>query len=116
MEGQSVAGHAAAHSAEEIDKHVRGYIIVFVTLLAATIVTVAVSYLHLEVHYAVALALTIALFKASLVGLFFMHLISEKQLIFVVLGFTVVFFFVLLFLPIFTELDHPRVRAGEIQT
>jgi cytochrome c oxidase subunit IV len=98
--------HAAAH-AIDIDRHVRGYLVVFVTLLALTIVTVGVSYLHLEVHQAVLVALTIACFKASLVGLFFMHLISERRLIFVVLAFTVAFFLVLLFLPMLTNFDRP---------
>ena len=93
--------HAAA-----IDKQVRGYMVVFITLLALTVVTVGVSYLHLEVHHAIIVALIIACFKASLVGLFFMHLISEEQVIFIVLAFTVAFFFVLLFVPLLTMLDH----------
>ena len=54
-------------------------------------------------------ALAIAIFKASLVALFFMHLISERQVIFVILAFTVAFFLVLLFLPILTNLDHIHV-------
>ncbi len=54
--------HAASHAAE-IDKHVRTYIMVFVALLALTVVTVAVSYLHLEVHEAIAVALVIAMLQ-----------------------------------------------------
>lgn len=95
--------------AAEIDRQVRGYMVVFVTLLALTIVTVGVSYLHLEVHEAVAVALAIACFKASLVLLFFMHLISEEKVIFIVLAFTVAFFLVLLFLPVLTNLDRVHV-------
>jgi cytochrome c oxidase subunit 4 len=95
--------------AAAIDKQVRGYMVVFFTLLALTVITVGVSYLHLPVHQAVAVALTIACFKASLVLLFFMHLISERQLIFVILAFTVAFFLVLLFLPILTNLNHVHV-------
>ncbi len=91
--------------AAQIDKQVRGYIVVFVTLMALTVVTVGVSYLHLEVQSAIAVALVIACFKASLVGLFFMHLISEERVIFIVLAFTVAFFFVLLFVPLLTGLD-----------
>ncbi|MGH7821043.1 MAG: cytochrome C oxidase subunit IV family protein [Vicinamibacterales bacterium] len=100
--------HAAAH-ALDIDRQVRGYIIVFVSLLALTVVTVAVSYLHLQVYQAVLVALSIAIFKASLVALFFMHLISERRLIFVVLAFTAAFFFALLFLPILTNADRPSL-------
>ena len=100
--------HAVNHAAD-IDRQVRGYMVVFVALLAMTAVTVGVSYLHLEVHRAVEVALVIACFKASLVLLFFMHLISERQVIFVLLAFTVAFFLVLLVLPILTTLDHTRM-------
>jgi cytochrome c oxidase subunit IV len=93
----------------DIDRQVRGYMVVFTALIALTAVTVGVSYLHLEVHYAVMVALAIACFKASLVALFFMHLISERQVIFVILAFTVAFFFVLLFVPLLTTLDHVHV-------
>ena len=95
--------------AAAIDRQVRGYMVVFFTLLALTVVTVGVSYMHLEVHHAVMVALLIACFKASLVLLFFMHLISERQLIFVILAFTVAFFFVLLFVPILTNMNHIHV-------
>jgi cytochrome c oxidase subunit 4 len=104
----SSAGHAghAGHDPAEIDKHVRTYIIVFATLLVLTFVTVAVSYLHLSVGPAVAVALVVASFKASLVALFFMHLISERQVILMILGLTVAFAVVLLVLPAITNHDH----------
>jgi cytochrome c oxidase subunit IV len=100
--------HAQSH-AIDIDKQVRRYMVVFVTLLALTVITVGVSYLHLEVHEAVMVALVIACFKASLVFLFFMHLISERRVIFIVLAFTAAFFVALLLLPILTNLDHIHV-------
>ena len=90
----------------DIDKHVRIYITVFVSLMVLTVVTVAVSYLHLSVVPAVALALVIATLKASLVACYFMHLISEKKLIFIVLGFTVLFFLFVLIGPLVTDLDR----------
>ena len=95
--------------AAEIDRQVHGYMVVFVALIALTAITVGVSYLHLEVHNAVMVALAIAIFKASLVALFFMHLISERQVIFVILAFTVAFFVVLMLLPILTNLDRIHV-------
>jgi cytochrome c oxidase subunit IV len=94
-----------ANHAVDIDKQVRGYMMVFGTLVVLTIITVGVSYLHLEIHHAVMVALAIASFKATLVMLFFMHLISERQLIFVILAFTVAFFLVLMVVPILTVLD-----------
>ena len=88
--------------AVDIDKHVRIYITVFVALMALTLITVAVSYLHLPLPIAVTVALLIATVKGSLVACYFMHLISEKKLIYAVLGLTAVFFVALLALPVAT--------------
>ncbi len=90
----------------DIDKHVRTYIMVFVALMVLTVVTVAVSYLDLSTGPAVALALAVALVKGSLVACYFMHLISEKKLIYIVLIFTVVFFLAVLLGPVLTNLDE----------
>ena len=92
-------------SAAEIDKRVRGYVIIGGSLLVLTGLTVAVAYMDMSPTLAVAVALIIAGFKASLVAAVFMHLIAEKQLIYWVLALTVVFFFFLLLLPIFTDMD-----------
>lgn len=100
-----------AHSAAEIDKHVRIYIMVFVTLMALTLITVAVSYLHLPIAAAVGVALLIASIKGSLVACYFMHLISEKKLILAVMGLTVVFFLVLLLTPYWAHLDGIEVAS-----
>jgi cytochrome c oxidase subunit IV len=56
------------------------YILVWGSLLVLTVVTWAVSYIHLGLFNAV-VALTIASVKASLVALFFMHLKNEKELV-----------------------------------
>ena len=90
-------------SPEAIKKHVKIYIAVFATLAALTVVTVAVSYLHLPFQKAVAVALIIATIKASLVALFFMHLISEKWVIFSILAVTFFFFLHLLILPVLSS-------------
>ncbi len=109
-------GHGA-----DFDKHVNAALGVFVALLCLTCVTVKVAYLDLPTHEAIALALVIALVKGGLVAAFFMHLISERKLIFSVLGITVAFFFVLLLVPMSTSiLDHvghlivvPHAQAAE---
>ena len=88
-----------SHSAAEINKHVRVYISVFAALAALTIITVAVSYLHLPTPMAVAVALTVASIKGALVAAYFMHLSSERTIIFAILGLTALFFIVLLILP-----------------
>ena len=94
-----------AHDAADIDRHVRIYITVFVSLMVLTIVTVAISYLHLPIAMAVSVALLVATVKGSLVACYFMHLISEKKLIYAVLALTVVFFVALIALPVFTVHD-----------
>ena len=97
------AGAMTADHAAEIDRHVRVYITVFVALMALTIITVAISRLHLPVPVAIGVALFVATIKGSLVACYFMHLISEKKLIYAVLVITVIKFVALLFLPVFTE-------------
>ena len=89
----------------DIKKHVRTYIAVFVALLALTFITVAISYLHLEVRDAVAVALVVATIKGGLVASYFMHLISEKKIIYASLLLTIVFFVALMWLPIFFASD-----------
>ena len=91
--------------AVDIDRHVRIYITVFVALMALTIITVAVSRFHLPVPVAVTVALLVATIKGSLVACYFMHLISEKKLIYAVLVLTAAFFLALLFLPVLTVHD-----------
>jgi cytochrome c oxidase subunit 4 len=93
----------AGDHAVDIDKHVRVYITVFVALMVLTIITVAISRVHLAMPIAVTLALIVATIKGSLVACYFMHLISEKKLIYAVLGLTVVFFIALMALPVFTH-------------
>src|SRR5678810_1041830 len=88
--------------AADIDKHVRIYITVFVSLMVLTVVTVAISRFHLPVPVAVTVALIVATIKGSLVACYFMHLISEKKLIYAVLLLTVAFFIALLALPVVT--------------
>jgi caa(3)-type oxidase subunit IV len=100
---------SASHDVD-IDKHVKTYITVFVTLMALTIITVAVGYLHLPIGQAVAVALLIATIKGGLVASYFMHLISERKLIYAVLISTVTLFVVLLLVPLFTVEDGTMIE------
>lgn len=97
------------NSPEAIKKEMRKYLMVFGALAVLTIVTVAISQLHLPTHLAILLALSVAIVKGSLVAAFFMHLISERKLIFAVLGFTVFFFGMLLWGP-----WHQRDNAQKV--
>ena len=89
----------------DIDRQVRIYILVFATLMVLTLVTVAVSRLHLPVAGAVAVALVVASVKGGLVAGYFMHLISERKLIYWVLGFTVAFFLAVLLIPLWATFE-----------
>src|SRR5690242_9863423 len=82
---------------------VRGYIFVFIALVAGTILTVWASYIHFgssEINIAV--ALFIATVKAFLVVAYFMHLISERKMIYLVMSFTAFFFAALMGLTVWS--------------
>jgi cytochrome c oxidase subunit 4 len=91
----------------DVSKHVRGYLIIGGTLIVGTVLTVLASQIDLGHTWNIVLALIIATAKASLVALYFMHLISEKQLIYTVLGFTAFFFISLMFITIAAYNDFP---------
>ncbi len=95
-----------AHSPEDIKKETKIYILVFIALATLTMITVGISYLDLSTGPAVTLALSVALIKGSLVAAFFMHLLSERKLIYAVLVFTVFFFLALIFLPLGSFLNQ----------
>ena len=95
----------ASHDHVDLKKHVRTYLLVFGSLMVLTLVTVGLKYLHLPTVPAILVALAIAMVKGSLVACYFMHLISERKLIYAVLALTVVFFAVLLTLPVLTHHD-----------
>jgi cytochrome c oxidase subunit IV len=96
--------------AADIDRHVRVYITVFVALMVLTIVTVSIAEFHLPLPIAVTVALLVATIKGSLVACYFMHLISEKKLIYAVLLLTAAFFAALLALPVLTVHDGFWIR------
>jgi len=94
-----------AENVEEVNKHVRSCLIVFYLLMVLTVVTVAVSFLKVPESAAITIALIIASIKGTLVCTYFMHLISEKFLIYFSLVLTVAFFLVLMILPVWAEVD-----------
>lgn len=104
--------HGHDDSPEAIRKEIRKYLYVLGALGVLTLITVAISRLHLPTGQAVALALLVATIKGSLVAAFFMHLISERRLIYAVLALTVVFFAVLMWVPIFQHSDAEKAWPG----
>ena len=96
------------HAHHDVAKHVRIYIGVFLALLVGTIVTVLLNSVHFDsMRVTIAIALAVAVAKAGLVAGFFMHLISERKAIYLLLAFTVFFFLGLMFLTIFAYADFP---------
>jgi cytochrome c oxidase subunit 4 len=108
------ADHHFGHdnSPEAVAKEIRKYLYVFGALAILTLITVAISYLHLPIHEAVILALVVASIKGSLVAAFFMHLISERKLIYAVLLVTVFFFGMLMWGPWHQRHNAEKVWPG----
>jgi cytochrome c oxidase subunit 4 len=101
-----------------VKKSVRVYMTIGAALLLFTAITVAANQVHLAVPIAVAVALIIATMKGSMVAAVFMHLSHERKWIYGSLLLTVVFFVVLMSIPLFTTMDnigtpiHPAPAAG----
>ncbi len=85
-----------------VREHVRVYLVVFVTLAVLTVVTVAISYLHLPTVLAITVAMVVASVKAGLVAGYFMHLVSEEKVILGLLVLCVAFLVALMVLPVGT--------------
>jgi cytochrome c oxidase subunit 4 len=90
-------------------RHIRAYLMVFVALLVGTVLTVgAWKYAHLPtMTLTVALALFIAVIKAFLVAGYFMHLMSERKMIYAVIGATGFFVAGLLYLIVWSHWQRP---------
>jgi len=103
---------AANHDHDDVQHHVRRYLFVFYALLFGTAITVGASYIQFgnrEINIGVALA--IAITKACLVACYFMHLISEKKMIYIILGFTAFFFVGLMFLTLASYANPPSLTV-----
>lgn len=97
----------------DVKKSRRTYLAIGAALLVFTVITVAANLVDLVVPVAITVALIIASIKASMVAAVFMHLNHEKKWIYGSLLLTAVFFLVLLFLPIFTTMDHIGTPTAE---
>ena len=104
MDARSVEARPDDH----FSQHVRRYLLVFYTLIFGTLITVGASYIPFGNHAInIGVALFIACGKASLVACYFMHLISERKMIYGIMAFTVVFFIGLMFLTLSAYADFP---------
>jgi len=97
------------HAHEDFRQHVRRYLFVFYALLFGTLITVGASYIPFGNHAInIGVALFIASGKAFLVAGYFMHLISERKMIYTIMAFTAFFFVGLMFLTLGAFGDFPR--------
>jgi cytochrome c oxidase subunit 4 len=107
---QHSASTSASHGGDDHDHdiaaHVRTYLIIFGALLVGTVLTVAMYFSSMALT--VAVALFIASIKAFLVAGYFMHLLSEKKLVYGVLILSAIFFVALMGLTLWGSNDLPR--------
>jgi cytochrome c oxidase subunit 4 len=102
-----------------VQASLRKYVMIGGALLVFTAITVAVNLVHLSsIALAVTVALIIAIMKGSMVATVFMHLSNEKKWIYGALLLTVIFFVVLMSVPLFTLMDtigtpQPAIGGGE---
>jgi cytochrome c oxidase subunit 4 len=107
-------GHAGA-----MPHHKVNYVSIFVLLVALTVVTVVVAFVHIQSEpIKVLVALLIASIKASAVALYFMHLKFEGKLIYLIL-LVPAFLAIVLVVSLIPDIVHARlfvdftgVRAG----
>jgi len=100
---------AGAHSVAEAKKHMRTYAIIGVALMIGTGLTVWAAFINFgsrEIN--IIAALVIACTKGFLVAGFFMHLISEKKLIYALLVCTVFFATGLMYLTLLS-MNHESI-------
>ena len=100
---------AAGEPAVSLNRYFRLCAVVFLVVLCTTSAMIATSFSHLGEGWTlkVTLILAIAGVNAFLVAGYLMHLLSEKKLIYTVLGFTVIFVIGLFALTIGATHDFP---------
>ena len=95
-------------SPEQLKKDIRVYLTIFGALLVGTVLTVGMYYVHIaSVALTITIALIIASVKSFLVAGYFMHLISEKKVIYATLAVTAFFFVSLMALTLWAMHDFP---------
>ena len=97
-------------SNKDLAHHITNYRKVFIFLLIGTALTVWASYVEFNVQNSIAgaifVGLTIAFIKGYLVAANFMHLNSEKKMIYWILLLTIFFLALLLFIPLLWDLNN----------
>ena len=96
-------------SADNMTHHTSHYRNIFIFLIIGTVLTVWASYMDFNVDNSIAgaifVGLTIAIIKGYLVAANFMHLNSEKKMIYWILMLTVFFLALVIFIPLLWHLN-----------
>ena len=97
-------------SSKDLGHHITNYRNVFIYLLIGTALTVGASYVEFSVKDSIAgaifVGLLIATIKGYLVAANFMHLNSEKKMIYWILLLTIFFLVLLLFIPLLWDINN----------
>ena len=97
-------------SAKDMSHHITHYRNIFIYLLIGTALTVIASYFEFNVEDSIAgsifIGLLIASIKGYLVAANFMHLNSEKKMIYWILMLTVFLLVLLLFIPLLWDINN----------
>jgi cytochrome c oxidase subunit 4 len=89
--------------------HKVNYVGIFILLVALTVVTVVIAFVHIRSELVkVLVALTIASIKAAFVALYFMHLKFEGKLIYLIL-FLPVFLCIVLVISLIPDIVHAKL-------
>jgi cytochrome c oxidase subunit 4 len=83
------------------------YFSIFLALMVLTVVTYAVTFVHLG-EFNLAVAMLIAITKASLVILFFMHVLWSPKIIKVAVGMSFFFLIIMLMMVMSDYLSRPQ--------
>ncbi len=91
---------------------VRTYVIVCVILVLLTILTVGLSFWHVPPLWHIVAGLLIAVCKASLVVLFFMHALVSPRLIWIVIGVSIFWLGILIVLTLTDYFTRVPILPG----
>ena len=97
-------------STQDVKNEINLYLKVFGALGVLTVFTVAVAQLNVGIGLAILIAMIIATAKGTLVVGFFMHLLHEKKMIYLILIITLVFLMSLFFITFGTIGDQVGVK------
>jgi cytochrome c oxidase subunit 4 len=86
------------------------YLTVAISLIILTALTVKISLINLG-GWNLVIALVIAAFKATLVALFFMHLLYDKKIYMIIFGISVLCLVVFISLTMFDTLERGAINA-----